>query len=59
MANSNKASQVEEKIRQALEKLGEAMNEWLTRQGLKPQPVPIPIDRPSQKKEAPDVNLKQ
>ena len=50
MADQNKASQIEEKIRQALEKLGETMEEWLIRQGLKPQPVPIPIDRPARKR---------
>ena len=53
MAQLNKASQVEEKIRQAMERLGEAVDEWLTRQGLKPSPVPIPIDRPPHKRRIP------
>ena len=53
MAQLNKASQVEKKIRRAMEKLGEAVDEWLTRQGLKPSPVPIPIDRPPQKRRIP------
>ena len=53
MAQLYKASQVEEKIRQAMEKLGEAVDEWLTRQGLKPSPVPIPIDRPPHKRKIP------
>ena len=41
----NRENSVAEKIKEALEKLGEAVDEWLTRQGLKPKPVPIPIDR--------------
>ena len=45
MSTQNSTTRIEEKIRQALEKLGEAVDGWLTRQGLKPQPVPIPIDR--------------
>ena len=50
MANKNSISQVGEKIRQALEKLREAMEEWLGKQGLTPQPIPIPIDRPHRKR---------
>jgi hypothetical protein len=53
MAQLNKASQVEKKIRRAMEKLGEALDEWLTRQRLRPNPVPIPIDRPPLKRRIP------
>ena len=53
MTNLHKASQVEEKIREALEKLGEALDEWLNRQGLKPQPAPIPIDCPPHQRRTP------
>ncbi len=41
----NWENSVAEKVKETLEKLGEALDEWLTRQGLKPKPVPIPIDR--------------
>ena len=45
MADQGKARQIEQKIRQALEKLGEALDEWLKRQRLQPQPIPVPVDR--------------
>jgi hypothetical protein len=38
---------VREEIRQVLEKVGKALNEWLTKQGLTPRPVPIPINHPN------------
>lgn len=50
MADQNKARQIEEKIRQTLEKLGEALDGWLNRRRLQPQPLPIPVDRPYRKK---------
>lgn len=54
MAKPNKTHQLGEKIRQTLEKLGEALNEWLTQQRPQPQRVPIPIDRPYRKRQRPD-----
>lgn len=46
MADQTKARHIEEKIRQKLAKLGEALDEWLNKQRLQPQPLPVPIDRP-------------
>ena len=48
MANQDKASEIREKIQQAIEKLGDAMAEWLDKQRPQNQPVPVPIDRPTQ-----------
>jgi hypothetical protein len=50
MADQNKARQIEEKIRQKLAQLGEALEEWLNKQRLQPQPIPVPVDRPYRKK---------
>ncbi|HXV43913.1 MAG TPA: hypothetical protein VEC96_12680 [Anaerolineae bacterium] len=50
MADQSKARQIEQKIRQTLEKLGEALDEWLKKRQLQPQPIPIPLDRPYRKK---------
>ena len=50
MADKNKARQIEEQIRQALDKLGEALDEWLGGQRLRPQPIPVPVDRPYRQK---------
>ena len=50
MVNPDNVIHVGQKIRETLEKLGEALDEWLTKQGLKPQPVPIPLDRPNRKR---------
>lgn len=50
MADQNKARQIEEKIRQKLAQLGEALDEWLNKQRLQPQPIPVPVDRPYRKK---------
>ncbi len=44
MADQKKS--VGEKVQEALENLGKAVDEWLARQGLKPQLIPVPIDRP-------------
>jgi hypothetical protein len=53
MADKNKAKQVEEKIRQALEQLGQAvekaLDSWLNKQRPTLHPIPIPIDRPRPK----------
>lgn len=38
-----------EKVRQAAEKLGEALNDWINRKR-RQAPVPVPIDRPYQKR---------
>ena len=46
MAYQKKVICVQQEFRQALEKVGKALNEWLTKKGLRPQPVPIPIDHP-------------
>jgi hypothetical protein len=46
MADQNKAKQIGEKIRQTWEKLGEALDEYLYRRRLQPQPIPVPVDRP-------------
>jgi hypothetical protein len=50
MADQNKARQIEEKIRQKLAQLGEALDEWLKKQRLQPQPIPVPVDRPFRRK---------
>ena len=44
MADSKKRPSVKEKIRQALDKLGEILDELLPKPQLQPQP--IPVDRP-------------
>ncbi len=46
MADQNKAKQIGEKIRQTWEKLGEALDDYINRRSLRPQPIPIPVDRP-------------
>ena len=51
MSDQKKAHQLREKIRQTLEKLGEALDEWLNRQRLQPRPIPIPVDRPYRKRQ--------
>ena len=53
MANIHKTFDIKEKIRQTLEKLGEALDEWFNKQRLQPRPVPIPVDRPYRKKRNP------
>ena len=50
MADKKKASEVQEKIRQVLEKLGEALDEWLQKNRPAVQPVPVPVDRPYRRK---------
>jgi hypothetical protein len=50
MADQNKARRIEEKIRQKLAQLGEALDEWLKKQRLQPQPIPVPVDRPYRRK---------
>ena len=47
MADQGKSKSVQEKIREALEKLGEAVEDWLAGSRPKPalQPIPIPVDR--------------
>jgi hypothetical protein len=46
MAQQKKSGQIEEKIRQILEKLGEALADLLDKKRLNPQPIPLPVDRP-------------
>ncbi|MEW5958720.1 MAG: hypothetical protein AB1801_13390 [Chloroflexota bacterium] len=57
MADKNKARQIEEKIRQALEKLGKSLDQALDAlanpRRLYPQPIPIPIDRPYRRRRRP------
>lgn len=50
MADQKKARQIEEKIRQKLAKLGQALDDWLNKQRLQPQLLPVPIDRPYRKR---------
>jgi hypothetical protein len=50
VADQNKAARVREKIQEMLEKLGEALDEWFRQPRLKPQSVPIPVDRPHRKR---------
>ena len=47
MSNKNKTSSIQEEIEQVMEKLGEALNDWLNKNGLKKKPVriPIPVDK--------------
>ena len=45
MADKGKSKSVQEKIREALEKLGEALDDWLAGSRPHPQPIPIPVDR--------------
>ena len=47
MAKQSKSKQLREKIRQALEKWGEALDEWLPKPRL--QPKPVPVNRPYRK----------
>jgi DNA topoisomerase VI subunit B len=46
MADITKANEIQEKIRQALENLGDALDQWLNKRRRATQPVPIPIDQP-------------
>jgi len=50
MADSRKAQGIQEKIRQALEQLGELFDEWLNQNRPARQPVPVPVDRPFRKR---------
>lgn len=50
MPNKNKKSSILEEIEQVLEKLGEALNDWLNKNGLKQNPIPVPIDKPYHKR---------
>jgi len=50
MADRKKADSVQEKIRQVLEKLGEALDDWLNRTQPVPRRVPVPVDRPYRRK---------
>lgn len=50
MADAQKAEGIQEKIRQALEKLGDLLDEWLNQGQPAPQPVPVPVDRPYRKR---------
>lgn len=50
MADSKKADSVQEKIRQVLEKLGDALDDWLNRTRPAPRRVPVPVDRPYRRK---------
>jgi hypothetical protein len=45
MADKYKADQVQDKIRQAMEKLGEALDRWLKNAQPVYQPIPVPVDR--------------
>ena len=45
MPKQDRVEQVQEKIQQVLEKLGAALDQWINKNGLKPQPIPIPLDR--------------
>jgi len=50
MADTRKTNQVQEKIRQTLENLGNMLNEWLNRGRPAFNPVPVPVDRPIRRK---------
>ena len=50
MSNKNKNSSILEEIEQVLEKLGEALNDWLNKNGLKQKPIPVPVDKPYRKR---------
>jgi hypothetical protein len=50
MVDQNRVKQVGEKIRQTWERLSEALDAYLNRQRLQPQPIPVPVDRPYRKK---------
>jgi hypothetical protein len=54
MANKNKTRPIEEKIQQALEKLGKSLEEVLgalsNQRQPHVQPVPVRVDRPYQKR---------
>ena len=50
MATQNKSKKFGEKVQQALEKLGEALNEWFNKQRPRRQTLPVPVDRPVRKR---------
>lgn len=50
MANQQKSETIKEKIQQALEELGAALDKWINQQRPQAQPIPVPIDRPVRKK---------
>jgi hypothetical protein len=49
MSDKSKAREIEEKIRQALDQLGEALDSWLNKRRPALQPVPVPVDRPQRR----------
>jgi hypothetical protein len=50
MADAQKAGGIQDKIRQALERLGEMLDEWLNQSQPARQPIPVPVDRPTRKR---------
>jgi hypothetical protein len=50
MANYQDATTIKEKIQQALEELGAALDRWVNQYRPQAQPIPVPIDRPMRKK---------
>lgn len=56
MAKQDKLEQIREKIRQTLEKLGQAMDEWLNGRRPQPQPIPVPVDRPLRRRPSSPFN---
>jgi hypothetical protein len=42
----NKTRELEKKIKQTLNQLGDLLDSWLSKQRPKLHPVPIPVDRP-------------
>jgi len=50
MTNQDQLNLFKEKMRQTLEKLGEALDEWLNKRRPQTQPIPVPMDRPARRK---------
>ncbi|HMQ52772.1 MAG TPA: hypothetical protein PKE64_06125 [Anaerolineae bacterium] len=45
MAKETNEKSINERVRDALEQLGNALGEWLGGRRPQPQPIPIPVDR--------------
>lgn len=45
MADRKKSKSIQQTIQEALEKLGDALGEWVAGNRPQTQPVPVPVDR--------------
>lgn len=50
MANQSQLEKIKDKIQQAIEKISEALDEWLNQQRPQRQTIPVSVDRPVRRK---------